>query len=208
MTLAIPPAGIVRLALSGTYQATRWANIFHVYVPSLDPSSGAEVTDLSNDLQDAFTSSLFYDAQANDFALNAAALTCSDGSALFGYEFPWSIEGTDDSGGHINGGTAVCVSWQGSWHYRGGKPRNYIGGLTDAWVVEPSVLEPGRVTSLRNAALALIANIAALSGSYGSVVVLGALIGNTASSPGTFAPYSGAVVQDTPRSQRRRNHGH
>jgi len=209
MALHVPPAGVGRLSFSGTYQGTHWANVFHLYVPSLDPTSGAEMTDLVNDVVGVFSDQLFYAASKDDFAADLARYVASDGTALFSTEQAvTTLVGTDSGGTHLAGGTAVVVSWLGSWHYRGGKPLTYVGGLGSEWIVEPGALDGTRSASLRDAALAVIDHISALTGSYGSVVTLGALLGNTAASAGTFAPFTGAKTDSRPCSQRRRNVPH
>ena len=202
-----PPDGVGRLTFSGTFDGvSKWANVFHVYAAGIDAGNPTEVADLLADLTDAFASGLFYAGQAGDFGSDLQTLDVSDGTTgHVAMGTSTSLIGSDGSGDVI-GGAAAVVSWLGDWHYRGGKPRTYVGGLTKDWMATPVLLDAGHISSLHDAALATLTLIQALSGSYGSAVSLGALLGNTPTSPGTFAPFSGARVRQQVGSQRRRNH--
>lgn len=197
----------MRLTLSGTSDGvSKWANVFHLYVPGSTASDLTEMTELVQDTGDSFESSLFYAGQIADFGCDLLHLEASDGTNIFSYDYsPAALVGTD-TGDHVTGGICAVVSWQGAWHYRGGKPRTYVGGLSSTWMNTPVLLDSGHCADLQSAAVGLITQIGAQSGSYGSAVVLGVLLGNTASSAGTFAPFSGARVTQQVGSQRRRNH--
>ena len=205
----VPPADVCRLALSGTVQThSRFANTFHLYAAGADVSSPTILASLLSDVVSAFASAEFYDAQSDDCGVNKAQLVGSDGTDLYSVEQDGlSLAGTDTDA-NINAGTAVVVSWKGAWHYRGGKPRTYLPGLTTGWITDAVTLDSGRTASLLDAAVALLEAISALSGSYGSAVSLGVLLGNSPTSHGTFAPFQDVTVLDRPASQRRRNIPH
>lgn len=207
MSLHAPPDGVCRLSL--TFESdgvSRAVNVYHLYAAGIDAGDPAQVTDLLDDVVNAFQSSLIYAGQIADFGCTGTHIDVSDGTGIH------SADGTaaglvgTDSGDHVTGGIAVVISWLGDWHYRGGKPRTYIGGLSTTWMNTPVLLDGSHCADLQAAAVGLLDLIRSLSGSYGSAVSLGALLGNTAGSAGTFAPYAGARVRQTPASQRRRNH--
>ena len=206
MSLLPPPAQVARVTLSGTFVDTTWANIFHLFAAGMDVSDVGQMTDFLTDLIAAFESSEFYDAQSNELGVTVCKGVFSDGTDLYSQEIDGSpiFAGTDD-GGPWSGGVAALVNWHGAWHYRGGKPRTYLPGLTEGWADAPGLLDGSHVASLAAAASALMVDIAAMSGSYGSAVSLGVLLGNSATEAGTFAPFTGVSVQSRPCSQRRRN---
>ena len=206
MPSMVPPADVGRLTISGTFESSHWANVFHLYLPgnTLDPDS---ISTLLEAINDGMTTSLFYAAQANDFAAELMKLDLSDGSTITSGEIPCTLAGTDSSA-HVFGASAVVISWLGSWHYRGGKPRTYVGGLTEGWLNEPTVLDSGHVASLQAAAVDTLEGIDGLSTANAPSVSLGVLLGNNATSAGTFAPFTGARVNNYVGSQRRRNRGH
>jgi hypothetical protein len=164
--------------------------------------------DLLADLIGALENADFYSAQSTSYGGQTAQLDMSDGATILSVSDSATALIGSDGGTELMGGPCAVVSWLGSWHYRGGKPRTYVGGLTEGWVDGPSQLDAGHRASLTTAAVAAITLIAALSGSYGGVVILGALLGNSPTANGTFAPFTGAVVKDQVGSQRRRNRAH
>lgn len=203
-----PPSGVCRVSFSGTYEASHWANVFHVYCPTMDPTSLTQCVDLLTAIENVFVTDLFYALCASDFAATYAQLDASDGAGITSVnDVPTGMAGSAD-GSHAPGGTAMVVSWLGGWHYRGGKPRTYVGGLISEYIVEPTQFDGGPVGDMQSAANDVITSIAALSGTYGAVVIMGALLGNSPTSAGTFAPYTGALVRNQIGSQRRRNKGH
>lgn len=206
MPLVPPPDGVCRFTLSGTYDGTStFANVYHVLAGSLNPLSTSQMNDLIEDLIGAFDASGFYDNMSDTCGVDLASLVASDGSSLYGADLSVSSLNGTLTGGKNAGGIAAVVSWLGTWHYRGGKPRQYLPGLTDGWTATPTLLDATLVTSQEAAAEELITLIQALSGSYGSDVALGALIGQTSSSAGIFYAYNGARVSQQVGSQRRRN---
>jgi hypothetical protein len=202
----IMPADVARISVSGTFQDATWANIFHCYLPgnTLSPTTlGGFAEDFGVQLAD----SLFYAAQANDMGANLAKVDLSDGTTITSGSSAIDASGTDTSTGIIAGG-AVVVSWLGAWHYRGGKPRTYVTGLTDGWVTDSTHLDAGRQASLQSAAISLLELVDAMSGTGYPSVSLGVLLGNSPTAEGDFAPYTGARVNGYVGSQRRRNRAH
>jgi len=206
VSLMQPPAGIARVALSGTSDGvSHFANIYHVNAAGIDPDSNEQWAELLDDLVTAFDGSGFYDQMIADAEVNNARLLGSDGTVFLAAETAVTTLAGTDTGEHVDGASSCVISWRGSWSYRGGKPRTYLPGLSDEWFASPVQLDATRVSAQRVAALALIANIAALTGSYGSNVTLGALIGNTSVSPGNFFDFTSALVTQKIGSQKRRH---
>lgn len=206
MPLHAPPAGVIRLTISGTYDgSSKWANVFHLNAPSADVSSSTQLHQLADDVEDAFDNAGLYDGSKDSFGANLMRLVASDGANLFNWEQVVTTLSGTDTNEYIAGGSAAVISWKGAWHYRGGKPRTYIGGLTDEWFLHPYQLNGAYTVPLQTAAFDLITNIGELDGAYGNDVELGVLIGNTAAAAGVFHPFTGAQVTQQVGSQRRRN---
>lgn len=199
------PDGVVEVVIRGTYQLTRWTNVFHLLALGLTPGDPDQMADLASDFVGALESSLFYAGSADSFAATDGTITTHAGGTVSSLDFlADTLVGTDSSGQNF-AGVAAVVSWKGLWSYRGGKPRTYVGGLTEGWVNEPGTLDGGHVASLQDAAVSLIDLVADLDGSYGDGVALGVMLGHTDDATGTFAGYTGAQVKQQVGSQRRRN---
>lgn len=209
MPLHLPPAGVARVTASGTFSGTNFANVFHFYVPAMTFDDPTQQADFLADLEAAMSTSLLYAAQSNALGVNSLKGVFTDGLSASSLERVGGplIEGTDD-GVPIFGGSAACLSWKGSWHYRGGKPRTYFGGLTENWLDGAGQIDGSHSASLTTAGANFITACAAMTGSYGSVVTLGALLGNGDGEAGTFAPFYACLTNSRPCSQRRRNIPH
>jgi len=204
MPLAIPPAGVGRLTLEGTDATANWANVFHVYAPGnilTDP----RVAGLAQDIGLLFETNLFYANCSGGLGVAKATLAMSDGSTIVVGESALGFSGTD-TGTPMPGAVSCVISWLGAWHYRGGKPRTYLPGLTTSWLNSPTQLDGGLLASQTLNALNTMTSIDAYSASDVPSLSLGVLLGNTPTSPGTFAPFTGVLCRQQIGSQRRRNH--
>jgi len=171
----------------------------------MDTQSGTQLFDFATDFENALASALFYTQCSNATGSTEIQVNGSDGTTIASQVIATSTLVGTDTDTELAGGTAAVISWKGSWHYRGGKPRTYLPGLTVSALVDASTISGSWGTSLQTAAVNLITEVAAMSGSYGSSVSLGVLLGNNATSAGTFAPFTGAGINPSPCSQRRRN---
>ena len=200
------PSGVGRLSLRGFSDGvSEFVNVYHVKSTTIDPDDVEQCLELLDDLVSAFDGSAFYDGMIADAGVVNARLLMSNGTTAISVEQAVSTLNGADTGEHVDGSSACVISWRGSWSYRGGKPRTYLPGLSDEWFASPIQLDATHVVAQRTAALALIANVSALTGSYGSDVSLGALLGNTSSSAGTFSPFLTALVTQQIGHQRRRS---
>lgn len=191
------------MTFSGTFESTKFANVFHMDLPgnTLDETSLGGFLD---DMQALFATNLFYAVCSTSLGVTLAKGELSSGGSIIGGSSAAIITGSDASQ-ELNGGTSIVVSWLGGWHYRGGKPRTYIPGGTTSWLDTPDTFSAGVIADQQAAAIDVINAINVYSTGSVPVAVLGALLGNNASSSGTFAPFVGALVRNQPGSQRRRN---
>lgn len=207
----VPVAQSLELVIRGVFGGaadSKWANIFHLFAAGMDTQSSTQLSDLLDDTVNSFATSGFYLAQATNFGSSEIQLTGSDGTTQASVVAAVSTLVGTDTGDDVFGSPAAVVSWKGAWHYRGGKPRTYVGGLTENWIDTATALNGAHCASLQTAAQDLITAVSAQSGSYGSAVSLGVVLGNNATSAGTFAPFTGAGVSNQVGSQRRRNRPH
>ena len=200
------PTKIGRVSLRGFSDGvSEFVNVYHVRASSIDPNDVEQCLELLDDIVTAFDGSSFYDGMIADAGVVNARMLMSNGTSVLSVEQSVTTLNGADAGEHVDGSSSCVISWRGAWSYRGGKPRTYLPGLSDEWFLSPIALDAAHVVAQRTAALALIANIGALSGSYGSDVELGALIGNTPSAAGTFYPFLTALVTQQIGHQRRRS---
>ena len=195
MPLVVPPNGVCRLAVQSVDVDADCVNVFHLFVtptPSADPAAlgllGAIVSRLSDQI---------YSRMSTGLQIVQADLRISDGSATVDVSGGFSSLGGDHEGTPVGANCAVVTSWHGVWDYRGGKPRNYIPGVTSDMLYSPQKFEASFAASMAAGCIAALDSISAIPVEIPAwtTVTLGALLGNTTASAGTFAPYTGATVR-------------
>lgn len=196
----VPPNGVGKLVIDHLFSDSPWVNTFHVLSPGAVTID--EIDALAADILDIWISNLQPYLTSQD-RLQGAHLYMSDGSTI--------TEGTAtadepglDGDPILPSGTACVISWTGAWHYRGGKPRTYLSGLTQPRLVGPHTFSGSFLGDLAGSAADFMNGISSLSGTYGSAS-LGVLLGAGPSAAGTFAPFTGVKVNPSVCSQRRRN---
>lgn len=206
MAVHVPPADVCKISIRGVFNDghSNWANVFHVLAAGMDESSDSQRGDLLGDIENVFAETSFYANSLGDYGSTELQIDASDGTDIFSTVFASSTLIGSDTGSPAPASACLVVSWKGSWHYRGGKPRTYRSGFGAGHMDDPQTWESSFVTSQQTSAVDVIEGIAALSGTYGSAVSLGVLLGNNATAAGTFAPFTGAVCDQGIKSQRRR----
>jgi hypothetical protein len=124
---ALPDASkVLRCAFRQTVQGQSNINVFHV---KYDGAGGnqSDLDSLANDLGNnwATAANAIQDADAVNDEITVVDLTSA--TALTSVQ-PLTGHGTH-SGGMTPANCALCVSWKIHRRYRGGHPRNYIGGI-------------------------------------------------------------------------------
>lgn len=202
MPLHVPPADVCRFTLSGVNGTDAYANIFHAYLPG-NTLDQVTLSGWCADLNSDANLQAMYGMGAGQRTCNLIKAELSDGTDILEASSAASLSGTDDTQ-VLPGGVAAVISWLGSWHYRGGKPRTYYGGLTVGWLNDARTLDGGHISDLQGFASDWMATFNAYTSANVTTQTLGVLLGNTASSAGTFAPYFGVLVRPQVGSQRRR----
>lgn len=205
MPLEVPPAGVMRMSFSGTNASTKWANVFHLYLPG----NTLDVTSLPlflSDIANIFELQLFYAACSGGLGVSLLKGDLSDGANIISGETAPGFSGTD-IGEPLPGAVSACISWLGAWHYRGGHPRTYLPGGTVNWLSTPDSLDGTFLATQSTNVLNTMTEVDAYTSGQVPVCILGVLLGNTGSSHGTFAPYGDFIIRPRPANQRRRNRG-
>lgn len=123
-----PPSGVTRVAFSGTFNGTNWANVMHVKV---NPS-GVLTQTIANELAIQLHNAYFY-AWGPHLSLQWNLLATD--IVMFGdpgnvFEAGQTSPGSgQDSGLTLPANVALCVSWKTSAYYRGGHSRTYLCGI-------------------------------------------------------------------------------
>ena len=126
-----PPAGSVRLAVTGVNGALPWANVMWLKTTGPDPPSGTDLNSLANFCGDAWAVNLI--SHMGTFVVVENSHVSFYGSALEQHEGNATLNLTGGAvGSEVPAQCAVGVTWLLNVGYRGGHPRNYIPGLTVA----------------------------------------------------------------------------
>lgn len=139
---AIQPPGWLRVAFEGTNQGTSWAVInWFVTTPTTDPTQ-AELDTLIDLIAEAFGDNLIVNGNVSTdvqlTTIRGVYATASPPDKMR------SVRVADEVGG--SGGAAeagqVCylIDWNSADGRRGGKPRSYIPGVTNASMADQAVL--------------------------------------------------------------------
>jgi hypothetical protein len=102
---------------------------------------------------------------------------------------------------------ALCVSWYGAWHYRGGKPRTYIGGLPASATSDMKTIDPTVASTQVTRANSFISFVAAQIDAPSPAAALGTVSfqsGDVWRDTPVFRQYLSAQVHPRLATQRRR----
>ena len=197
------PDGIVRAVLEGTHGGEPWS-IGHWLQIDGSPS-GSELNDLANGLYTAFDDNLL-DPLSENLTLTHAKVTWFNAGGEFEGNHFASEPGTA-SADELTNQVALVLTWLIASHYRGGKPRSYLPGITMDKLATPRSYTDDFVAAYSGLAQDYIDDIAALSISGISSVTIGVLHrwrNFNALDPPDFEAFTGAKAQKRVCTQRRR----
>lgn len=178
-------------------------NLFHMGYTGGPPSNStlATLLGLLDPLIDAYLTT-FMHTSATHLSTELIDLSSSSGAVES------SAPGT--AGGNVGTlaplSVAAVTSWIISRRYRGGHPRTYMGGLSDAQLNPPQLLNGTFRTNWETAGGVFLGAVNALSGTLPGIA-LGAVSYRTANAPRVtpiFEPFIAARVHVRIDSQRRR----
>jgi len=202
-----PPTNSIRIALSGDYSGSEFANIFWLdAVISGTPTVG----DLET-LSTAFAGAW----HTNVFTLQSSAAEISGYRSVLLLAGPTELSaagalalagtnGTDGEPAQVS----AALSWQIAAYYRGGHPKTYMAGMASGHLANVRDLDPTYQAALVSGGAAFIAAVNALTTATITAVTLGTVSfasGNAWRGTPVFRAY-GSTPQVHPRidTQRRR----
>lgn len=197
----------MHLVISGTYGDTAFANTFFVQLGGYSAWLLGDVTAFISAIKTAIYASDPYGLMSNSVTVTALrGVLHQDTDLYLASEITGSFIGAD-TGFQQPASEAVCVSWQIAAHYRGGKPRTYMPGVTDHWVGTERLMDGTKRTTMVTRWNSALSAVNALTTGGASNVKLGTVsfqTGNAWRSPPVFRPYISANVHPRFATQRRR----
>jgi hypothetical protein len=152
---------VIKIQFAGTYGATKWVNVMHVkYTPG--PPVQADMNSLANSLRTAWVTNLA-PIMVSTVALSTVTLT--DLSSLSG------LVAANSAGGNgsvspttqLPANVAMVLSLKIARRYRGGHPRAYLPGMSQANTSNANQFGAGFVTSSTTSANAFLTAVNALT---------------------------------------------
>lgn len=209
---ALPPiANVLRVAFSGIYGDTNWANIMYVRYSGSAPTTGTLNTLASGWGTVYQTRFLTGIASLNKVLTLVTLIDLSSNSAPVGGA-TLSLAG---NGANPSLPAQVCVGvrWTIQLRYRGGHPRTYLNGVPGSWQFSQKTITTAAQSALATAAANFRTDINATAGATGPFE-LGTVSYYQGTDPVTgkpmrrvaplFIPFTGASVDIRLDTQRRR----
>lgn len=145
--IAVP--GVIRISLEGNQDGRPWANVFHARYTGGPPTAA----NLSTYLSTWYGSAVGALAPQADTATQYTGATATDLSSLTGAQVEVSAPFAGTSGGDLlPSNIAILVNYNSSFRYRGGHPRTYYVGGTQADLANSNTWTSGFVTAATSAA--------------------------------------------------------
>lgn len=201
----IPP-GAARVALSGTYQGHRWANVFYLELTG----TGITAADLNTLATDIATQ---WNTNFGNLCLPSTILTevkivyvPSVGNEVVGVATV-SHAGTNTGTDVENAASCSVINWNISAYYRGGHPRWYLPGISQAHVSNGSDIDSTFASNIASGANSFRTGVNGFTTTNISGVSFGTLSfasGNVWRGTPLFRPFTGATTRLKLGSQRRR----
>lgn len=201
----IPP-GYARVALSGTYQGHKWANVFYLALTGTGIVA-SDLNTLATDIANGWNSTLAGRVPASVVLTQVQIVYVpSVGNEVNG-SAAVSHAGTRAGTDIENASSSWVLNWHISAYYRGGHPRWYLPGLLQADVTNGSAVDSGQASNTATSAAAFMADINGYTTANISGVQLGTMsfaTGNSWRGTPLFRPFTGVAVRLIVGSQRRR----
>ena len=198
-----PPVGSAKAIWSFTFAGASWSTGMWLLLTGT-PAPG-DLSDLATDLYGTFQTTILPNLSSSCILEECTVHYFPEGEELTATSVA-SHAGSDEA--EILGiNSAAVLSWIISTRYRGGKPRNYLGGLSQASLDSSRSISDGLVSALTSDAADWLTAVNGLA--PGSITTVSAgtvhfFSGGVALDPSTFDPYIGVSAQKRLCSQRRR----
>lgn len=201
-----PPENAIRVSLEGIYSTTKWANILWL-------NSAVSGNPTSTELQAVMT--VIGDSWGTHIApLLVSAVTLQEVKGVWFGASDTEVVGNvefDSSGSAEGDGctaqVAVCLSWEISAYYRGGKPRTYLPGIPQGALANEAYIATDNAAAFQTAGADFISDINAVDSSPFESIALGTFSfasGNEWRVTPLFRAYEGCSCHTRLDTQRRR----
>jgi hypothetical protein len=197
------PDGAGRVRYDGNFDGSPWST-GHGFTFTGTPDPG-DLNDLANAFYTAWEDSLLdWTSEAN--VLTSATVICTVGSSIEEGVHIASEAGTaSDSELPVN--IAAVISWKLAAHYRGGKPRNYLPGVTVGAQISNRAWKDEFVSTLTGLAQDYLAAANVITAGSVAVDAIGCwhlFRAGVALDPPEFGAYTDVAAQKRICTQRRR----
>lgn len=201
------PAGTVRISINGTKQGSSWANVFWCNLTGGVSASQADLDAWTTAFQAAYKAQL-QAVMTTDCTYGTARATLFVSSTAV-LESTIAMTGAGTNAGTILNDNSACAvfSWLSTVYWRGGKPRTYLPGLTNAATTDAKTLTAGTITAYKAAAAAFRTAVNALTSGAITGTQLGFVSfqsGNADRPAPLFFAITGVTVHGRIGTQRRR----
>lgn len=198
------PAGDAICHIAGNFDGTTWSNGFALHLEHIDDPTPADLGDLAALMLSAY-GTFIVPSLSDQFTAETAQVVYNVGLGLIVEGNDENIFTGDDTGNPLPANTAYVISWKDGSYYRGGKPRSFIGGMTESHVEDAGLITAEGAAGFADNANTFLAAVNALSTDNFTSVTLGCFH-NPGLDPVFFAPYieGAATVRRKWASQRRR----
>lgn len=199
-----PPNGSVRAIWSGSYLESAWST--GMWLLTTGTPGAGDLSALATDLYGAFQTTFL-----GPLSSSCSLLECTVHYFNAGEELTASSSAVHTGGDEseiIAVNTASVISWTISTRYRGGKPRNYLCGVSQAALGGTRQFTDGYVASQTTHAATFLSTVNGLAPGSIETVTLGVVHffrHGAALAPPTFDPFIAGKAQKRVCSQRRRS---
>lgn len=200
------PSTVARIAVTGTYSGTTWANVYYVQT-DVSAESNAQVSDLITDFKTAYESSGVLGKLSTGYHVTAyRGVVQTSASTGFTAQITSTGAGTTGGAGAPANNSAV-LSWLSAAYWRGGKPRTYLAGIPLSAEDTVNGLDNTWKNDLASQAEDFRVAVNAITTTRFDEVTMGFLHwqnDNVWLDPPQFLAFTGVTVHDRIGTQRRR----
>lgn len=158
-----PPTRCTKLVYNGTFVDTSWTNVMWLYLTGSGTITTGDLNDLASACATAFGDNLLPQMDTESVHTSTQVVLYGSGDdVLEGHAAGTGTGGV--SGNPLPASASIVITWQIAPHYRGGHPRTYLGGMSDAGQLSPSSWGTTFTDNTASAAIGFHNDIEAITG--------------------------------------------
>ena len=200
----INDTALVKLTFKDSTSGRLWNLIHHAQAANLHtPITPAELHTLSENVIGAFAANLMGYLSPQEQLVSVSTVALGNGDTAFDETSPDAPVVGGKSGTVMPLNVCIAISWTGFFRWRGGKPRQYLSGITSDRLANSASITTAAANELEGDALGYIA---ALHGSTPDTTpgFVSYHSNNVPRTPPVFFAWQGCNVHQRLDSQRRR----